>query len=255
MDREGAPATTLPPVTSPPVLAAEARDGYLELTFDRPDSLNAFNQELWYAAAGALDAAAQDDSVVCVLLTGRGRAFSAGQDLGEMNDPAAFADRPPGYGRFMPSLETFPKPVVAAVNGVAVGIGTTMLLHCDLVYVARSARLKLPFISLGVTTEASASLLLPQVVGWQRAAELLFTEPWISADQAVSDGLALAAVDDDDLMAVARSAAARIGSLPLDPVRTTKRLLLAGRAEAVAAARLRELEEFQKLVGGLMPDQ
>jgi len=138
---------------------------------------------------------------------------------------------------------------------VAVGIGTTMLLHCDLVYVARSARLKLPFISLGVTTEASASLLLPQVVGWQRAAELLFTEPWISADQAVSDGLALAAVDDDDLMAVARSAAARIGSLPLDPVRTTKRLLLAGRAEAVAAARLRELEEFQKLVGGLMPDQ
>jgi enoyl-CoA hydratase/carnithine racemase len=242
-------------VTSPPVLTAEARDGYLELTFDRPDSLNAFNQELWYAAAEALDAAAQDDSVVCVLLTGRGRAFSAGQDLGEMNDPSAFDDRPPGYGRFMPSLETFPKPVVAAVNGVAVGIGTTMLLHCDLVYVARSARLKLPFISLGVTTEASASLLLPQVVGWQRAAELLFTEPWISADQAVSDGLALAAVDDDDLMAVARSAAARIGSLPLDPVRTTKRLLLAGRAEAVAAARLRELEEFQKLVGGLMPDQ
>jgi enoyl-CoA hydratase/carnithine racemase len=154
----------------------------------------------------------------------------------------------------MPSLETFPKPIVAAVNGVAVGIGTTMLLHCDLVYMARSARLKVPFISLGVTTEASASLLLPERVGWQRAAEILFTEPWITADEAVTDGLARAVVDDDDLLAVARSAAAGIGALPLGPVVATKRLLLAGRAEAVAAARLRELAEFETLVGGMLAE-
>ena len=169
-----------------------------------------------------------------------------------MSDPSVFEGREPGYQRFMPSLETFPKPLVAAVNGVAVGIGTTMLLHCDLVYVGRSARLKLPFISLGVTTEASASLLLPQVVGWQRAAELLFTEPWIDADRAVADGLAIDVVDDDDLLAVARSAAARIGGLPLEPLVATKRLMLAGRADAVAAARIRELGEFESLVGRML---
>jgi enoyl-CoA hydratase/carnithine racemase len=129
-----------------------------------------------------------------------------------------------------------------------------MLLHCDLVYMARSARLKVPFISLGVTTEASASLLLPERVGWQRAAEILFTEPWITADEAVTDGLARAVVDDDDLLAVARSAAAGIGALPLGPVVATKRLLLAGRAEAVAAARLRELAEFETLVGGMLAE-
>jgi enoyl-CoA hydratase/carnithine racemase len=236
------------------VLRVSTNDGYRELTFDRPGALNAFNQDLWYAAAQALDDAAEDDEVRCVLLTGSGRAFSAGQDLGEMSNPAAFADRPPGYQRFMPSLEMFPKPIVAAVNGVAVGIGTTMLLHCDLVYMARSARLKVPFISLGVTTEASASLLLPERVGWQRAAEILFTEPWITADEAVTDGLARAVVDDDDLLAVARSTAAGIGALPLGPVVATKRLLLAGRAEAVAAARLRELAEFETLVGGMLAD-
>ncbi len=230
----------------------ESRDGYRELTFDRPDALNAFDQDLWYAAAEALDEAATDDDVRCVLLTGRGRAFTAGQDLREMSDPSVFEGREPGYQRFMPSLETFPKPLVAAVNGVAVGIGTTMLLHCDLVYVGRSARLKLPFISLGVTTEASASLLLPQVVGWQRAAELLFTEPWIDADRAVADGLAIDVVDDDDLLAVARSAAARIGGLPLEPLVATKRLMLAGRADAVAAARIRELGEFESLVGRML---
>ncbi len=234
------------------VLRVSTTDGYRELTFDRPGSLNAFNQDLWYAAAEALDAAAEDDEVRCVVFTGAGRAFSAGQDLGEMSNPSAFAERPPGYQRFMPSLETFPKPIVAAVNGGAVGIGTTMLLHCDLVYVARSALLKLPFISLGVTTEASASLLLPERVGWQRAAEILFTEPWITADEAVADGLARAVVDDDDLLAVARSVAAGIGGLPLGPVVATKRLMLAGRAEAVAAARLRELAEFETLVGGML---
>jgi len=236
------------------VLLLEDRDGYRELTFHRPGALNAFDQDLWYATAEALDDAADDDSVRCVLLTGSGRAFSSGQDLGEMSDPSAFADRPPGYQRFMPSLETFPKPIVAAVNGVAVGIGTTMLLHCDLVYVARSARLRLPFIGLGVTTEASASLLLPRVVGWQRAAEILYTEPWISGERAVEDGLALAAVEDEDLLAVARSAAARIGSLPLGPLVATKRLMLAGRADAVATARERELTEFQALVGGMLAD-
>lgn len=235
-----------------PVLIVEDSNGVRSLTFNRPESLNAFNQALWGASAEALEEAAGDDSVRCVLLTGAGRAFSAGQDLAEMSDPSTFDGQVPGYQRFMPVLETFPKPIVAAVNGLGVGIGLTMLLHCDMVVMSDTARLKVPFISLGVTTEAAASVLMPATMGWQRAAEVLFTEPWIDAEQAVADGLALRSVPHDDLLDAAWSVAGRIGALPLGPVLATKRLLLAGRADAVRDARLREIAEFEDLVGALL---
>lgn len=154
----------------PDVLLSSNSGASRVLTFNRPDSLNAFNQDLWYALSDALDAAAVDDAVRCVLLTGTGRAFSAGQDLTEMADPSIFKDSEPGYEHLMPTLETFPKPLLAAVNGVGVGIGLTILLHCDMVLIASDARLKVPFMSLGVTTEAAASLLLPATTGRQRAA-------------------------------------------------------------------------------------
>ena len=233
---------------SEPVLLVDDDAGVRTLTFNRPEALNAFNQELWYAAADALEDAAADDHVRCVLVTGNGRAFSAGQDLGEMADPTVFEGQEPGYQRFMPVLESFPKPIVAAVNGVGVGIGLTMLLHCDIVLISDQARLKVPFISLGVTTEASASLLMPATMGWQRAAEVLFTEPWIGADQAVADGIALRAVPHDRLLDEARALAGHIGGLPLGPLLATKALMQAGRADAVAAARTREVAEFEHLV-------
>ncbi|MCC6185449.1 MAG: enoyl-CoA hydratase/isomerase family protein [Microthrixaceae bacterium] len=233
---------------SEPVLLVDDDAGVRTLTFNRPEALNAFNQELWYAAADALEDAAADDHVRCVLVTGNGRAFSAGQDLGEMADPTVFEGQEPGYQRYMPVLESFPKPIVAAVNGVGVGIGLTMLLHCDIVLISDQARLKVPFISLGVTTEASASLLMPATMGWQRAAEVLFTEPWIDADQAVADGIALRAVPHDRLLDEARALASHIGGLPLGPLLATKALMQAGRADAVAAARTREVAEFEHLV-------
>ncbi|MCB1268209.1 MAG: enoyl-CoA hydratase/isomerase family protein [Microthrixaceae bacterium] len=233
---------------SEPVLLVDDDAGVRTLTFNRPEALNAFNQELWYAAADALEDAAADDHVRCVLVNGNGRAFSAGQDLGEMADPTVFEGQEPGYQRFMPVLESFPKPIVAAVNGVGVGIGLTMLLHCDIVLMSDQARLKVPFISLGVTTEASASLLMPATMGWQRAAEVLFTEPWIDADQAVADGIALRAVPHDRLLDEARALASHIGGLPLGPLLATKALMQAGRADAVAAARTREVAEFEHLV-------
>ena len=233
---------------SEPVLLVDDDAGVRTLTFNRPEALNAFNQELWYAAADALEDAAADDHVRCVLVTGNGRAFSAGQDLGEMADPTVFEGQEPGYQRYMPVLESFPKPIVAAVNGVGVGIGLTMLLHCDIVLISDQARLKVPFISLGVTTEASASLLMPATMGWQRAAEVLFTEPWIDADQAVADGIALRAVPHDRLLDEARALAGHIGGLPLGPLLATKALMQAGRADAVAAARTREVAEFEHLV-------
>ena len=141
--------------------------------------------------------------------------------------------------------------VLAAVNGVGVGIGLTMLLHCDLVLMSTAARLKAPFISLGVTTEASASVLMPATMGWQRSAEVLFTEPWISAEQAVTDGIALRAVAPDALLAETMAVARHIGALPLGPVMATKQLLLDGRLDAVRAARVRELAAFDTLVGAM----
>lgn len=234
------------------VLIVEDRDGVRSLTFNRPGTLNAFNQDLWYSSAAALADAAEDDSIRCVLLTGSGRAFSAGQDLTEMSDPSVFEGEEPGYQRFMPVLESFPKPIVAAVNGIGVGIGLTMLLHCDIVLISETARLKVPFISLGVTTEASASLLMPATMGWQRAAEVLFTEPWIDAEQAVTDGIALRSLPHDELLGEARSLAERIASLPLAPLLATKRLLLAGRLDAVRDARTREVVEFEALVGTML---
>jgi enoyl-CoA hydratase/carnithine racemase len=234
------------------VLLTDRADGVRLLTLNRPEAMNAFNQELWYAVAAALEDAAVDDDTRCVVITGAGRAFSAGQDLGEMSDPSVFEGQEPGYQRLMPVIEAFDKPLIAAVNGVGVGIGLTMLLHCDIALISTEARIKVPFISLGVTTEASASLLLPLTVGWQRASEILYFEPWIDAEQAVADGLALRAVEPGRLMDETMSLARHIGSLPLAPLRATKQLMQKGRSDAVALAREREMEAFRTLVGRMM---
>jgi enoyl-CoA hydratase/carnithine racemase len=233
------------------LLIDDGPDGVRTLTFNRPEARNAFNQALWLAATAALEGAAADDAVRCVVVTGTPPAFTSGQDLGEMADPSVFADgaAEPGYRVFMPVLETFPKPLVAAVNGVGVGIGLTMLLHCDLVLMAEGARLKAPFVSLGVTTEASASLLLPAALGWQEAAHLLFTEPWVDAEMAARLGLAWRVVPDADLLAEAHALAARIAAMPLASLTATKQVMLAARADAVRTARLREEGVFQQLVG------
>jgi enoyl-CoA hydratase/carnithine racemase len=232
-----------------PVLLIEDLDGARLLTFNRPRARNAFNQALWLAVRDALVAASQDDEVRCVVLTGTPPAFTAGQDLREMADLDLLASEEPGYRALMPVLEAFPKPLVAAVNGVGVGIGLTMLLHCDLVLMGEGARLKAPFVSLGVTTEASASLLLPAAIGWQEAAHLLFTEPWVDAATAHRLGLAWRVVPDDDLLDEARALAGTIAAMPLGSLVATKGVLLAARADAVRAARAREEAVFERLVG------
>jgi enoyl-CoA hydratase/carnithine racemase len=230
-------------------------DGVRLVTFNRPEALNAFNQALWCAVRDALVGAAEDPEIRCVVLTGAGRAFTAGQDLTEMADPAMMepvdgTDRPePGYRQLMRVLETFPKPLLAAVNGVGVGIGLTILPHCDIVFIGESGRLKAPFVSLGVTTEASASLLLPATIGWQEAAMLLFTEPWVDAAEAVRLGLALRVVPDADLLDEIMGVARTIGAMAVEPLSTTKRMMLAARGTAVTDAREREEREFARLVG------
>lgn len=226
-------------------------DGMRLVTLDRPDALNAFNQDLWHATRDALADAAEDPKLACVVITGAGRAFSAGQDLTEMADPSVFTSgaEEAGYKAFMPVLESFPKPLIAAVNGVGVGIGLTMLPHCDIVLMGESARLKAPFVSLGVTTEASASVMLPPRIGWQETAHLLFTEPWLDAAKAEEIGLVWKVVPDADLLDEATALGRQIGAMPVPPLVVTKRLMLAGRLDAVRAARLREEAEFEHLIG------
>jgi enoyl-CoA hydratase/carnithine racemase len=232
------------------VLRVADSDGVRLLTFDRPDARNAFNQALWCDTRDALVDASADDSIGCVVVTGAGRAFSAGQDLNEMADPSTMGDgEEPGYRTFMPVVEAFPKPLLAAVNGVGVGIGLTLLPHCDLVFMGESARVKVPFVSLGVTTEGSSSIMLPATIGWQNSAYVLFTEPWIDADMALSMGLAFRRCADDVLLDETMAVATQIASMPVSSLVATKQLRLAGRLDAVRAARAREDAEFERLVG------
>ncbi|HEX9766047.1 MAG TPA: enoyl-CoA hydratase/isomerase family protein [Nitriliruptorales bacterium] len=225
-------------------------DGVRLVTWNRPDSLNAFNDELWDATRDALISAQADPELRCVVLTGTGRAFSAGQDLGEMMAPPDHDDdQLHGDRGLIPVLEAFDKPLLAAVNGLGLGFGATVLPYCDIVLIARGARLKVPFMTLGVTTEAASSLLLPQRMGWQDAAHFIFTADWLSAEDAVACGLAWKLSEPDSLLDDAMEVARKIGAMPVDSLQTTKRLMVAARLDAVRAARQREDAEFVRMVG------
>ena len=173
------------------------------LTLNRPDVLNAFNEELYHATAVALREAAADPEVAVVLLTGAGRAFSAGNDLNEMQrritDPA-FNEQGSHFSTMIDALTDLPKPLICAVNGVGVGIGATILGYADLVFMSSTARLKTPFTSLGVAPEAASSYLLPQLMGRQNAAWLLMSSEWVDADEAQRMGLAWKVCEPDDLL-------------------------------------------------------
>lgn len=225
-------------------------DGVRLVTWDRPEARNAMNDELWDATTTALEDARSDASIGCVVLTGTGQAFTAGQDLGEMLEPPQHDDGElHGYRGLIPVLEAFDKPLLAAVNGVAVGFGATVLPYCDIVWVSREARLKVPFMTLGVTTEAAGSLLLPERMGWQAAAHFIFTAGWLSAEQAVEAGLAWKVSAPEALLEEVMTTARQIASMPVDPLQATKRLMVAARLDAVRAARQREDAEFVRLVG------
>ncbi|MCG5434403.1 enoyl-CoA hydratase-related protein [Mycobacterium sp. MYCO198283] len=222
------------------------------LTLNRPEALNAFNEALYDATADALLAAAADDEVAVVVLTGAGRAFSAGTDLAEMQaritDPG-FTPGRHGFLGLIDALTAFPKPLLCAVNGLGLGIGTTILGYADLVFIARTARLKCPFTSLGVAPEAASSYLLPQLVGRQNAAWLLLSSEWIEADEAQRMGLAWKVCEPDDLLAETRRHADVLASRPIASLQAVKRTIVAPTLPAVAEARERENAYFAELMG------
>lgn len=222
----------------------EMRGSILHLEIDRPEKKNALTVEMYQALGDGLRGAA-DGGARVILITGAGDAFTAGNDLRDfLERPPASADSP--VHRFLEALITTEIPLVAAVQGLAVGIGTTMLLHCDLVYAGRSARFHLPFTSLGLSPEAGSSLLLPQRIGYARAAEMLILGEPLGADDALATGLISGVFDDEALHEEALARAERLAALPPRSVLTTKALMRDANREILPAQMDREMEQFQE---------
>jgi enoyl-CoA hydratase/carnithine racemase len=223
-------------------------DGVRVITWTRPDALNAMSIEMWHGTRDALDSA-DADGVRCIVLTGQGRAFTVGQDLSEFGDPR-HGEPDGGFRGLMRALAEVPVPLVAAVNGLGVGFGLTVLPWCEIVYVSPEARLKAPFVGLGVVTEAAASVSLPEVMGPQAAARYLLTGEWIDADAAVRHGLALEVVPAEELLDRAVAMARTIAEQPPTAMRATVALMRERRRASWEAAVQREYDQMQRLAGG-----
>ena len=198
----------------------------------RPEKKNAITQAMYGAMASALDAAVADNGVRAVLLTGQPGIFTSGNDIEDFMQRPQDGGEPPAF-QLMRALLACEKPVIAAVTGAAIGIGTTMLLHCDFVYVSDEARLAMPFVSLGLVPEFASSLVFPRLVGTVKAAEKLLLGDPFTAQDAVDMGLANAVLPAGEVVNHARRIAERFNALPPGAVRETKKLLRAPLADRV----------------------
>jgi enoyl-CoA hydratase/carnithine racemase len=213
------------------LVRAETRDRVTRIELARPEKKNAITTEMYVQMAEALAAADADREVRAVLIRGSRDCFTAGNDLSD------FLQRPPGAKspswKFFETLPGLQKPVVAAVAGPAVGIGTTLLLHCDFVYATPGARFQLPFVPLGIVPEFGSTYLLPLLAGYQRAAELLLLGQPFTAEKAREIGIVTDIVPDAELMERAEKTAAALAALPPESLRLTKQLMKSAHAEAV----------------------
>jgi enoyl-CoA hydratase/carnithine racemase len=214
------------------------------VTLNRPGRLNAFTSASYLSLAHALDAADADPEVSVVLITGAGRGFSSGVDLESIGPEPDLAEN---FDLLVDALIGFSKPLVAAVHGVAIGFGATLLLHCDLVLVADTARLRMPFTVLGTTPEAGSSALLPMRVGAQRAADLLLTSRWFSGSEAAQMGLAARCHPEDELHSEAMALAQSLTELPDAALIAAKELMKAGVSDVARGALGRERAAVQLL--------
>lgn len=222
-------------------------------TLDRPDALNAFDEALYDATTVALRTAADDPGVAVVVLTGTGRAFSAGTDLLEMAARGTDPDFVPGEFGFpgmIDALTEFPKPLLIAVNGIGLGIGATILGFADLVFMASTARLKCPFTDLAVAPEAASSYLFPLLAGRQAATWALLSSEWLSAEECRDMGLVWKVCAPDALMSTTMHHARHLAKKPISSLVESKAAMLAPHRDAIAAARARENTAFQKLMAG-----
>ena len=217
------------------MIRSETTDRVARVWFDRVDKKNAITAEMYAQLGAALAAADSDAKVRAVLLHGTAECFTAGNDVADF----LTAPREPGASparALFNSLPSMQKPVLAAVGGPAVGIGTTMLLHCDLVYAAPNARFQLPFVPLGIVPEFGSTLLLPLIAGYQRAAKLLLLGQPFTAEEACEAGIVTEVIAQNKLLEHAFQIATALASLPPESLRLTKRLMKARYAQALGAA-------------------
>jgi len=224
-------------------------NGVATIEIARPEKKNALTVAMYQAMSEALRNAVTDNAVRAVLITGQPGIFTSGNDIED------FMARPPAQGsqamdspvfQFMQALMACDKPVVAAVTGAAIGIGTTLLLHCDFVYVADDARLAMPFVALGLVPEFASSVLVPQLMGHRRAAEKLLLGDPFTPEQAVECGIANAVLPAGEVVNHARRVAERFNSLPPGAVREAKQLIRGPQQEALSAVIRAEGEVFSR---------
>ena len=213
----------------------------LEISFNRPDKMNAITRAMYAGLASNLNEAAGDFGVRCVVITSQGDHFTSGNDIGDfMSNPPTESDS--DVAKFLGALLEFPKPLLAAVKGNAIGVGTTMLFHCDVVVAGPTAKFSMPFTSLGLVPEAGSSMLFPQLVGHQRAAKIFLTGESFSASDAQEMGLVVEIADDPRTKAL--EIAEKIAQQPPQAVINTKALMKAGKHDATAAVMRAEFEIF-----------
>ncbi|MNG75225.1 1,2-epoxyphenylacetyl-CoA isomerase [compost metagenome] len=226
------------------LITRDLDQGLLTLTFNRPDKLNALNIAMYRQLGDLLLAAGEDPQVEAIVITGGTQCFTAGNDLRDfLDNPPTDMDSP--VFRLMRVVMGLDKPLIAAVAGAAIGIGSTLLLHCDQVVVSRSAKLRMPFAPLGLCPEFGSSLLLPRVLGHARAARLLLANELLDGEQAVAWGLANELQEDgEQCLAVARQLARKLQRVPQDALRISKRLLKEGLRAELEATVQRESQLF-----------
>ena len=239
------PMTSTPQTPADILLHTDA--GVMTITLNRVERKNSLTTAMYDTLAEALESANHDPAVRAVVIQGHETVFSAGNDIGDfLNNPPTTPDAP--VFRFMRGISSFPKPIVAAVCGPAVGIGTTLLLHCDLIYAGDNAAFSLPFINLGLCPEAASSFLLPQLVGYPRAAEaLLLGEPFM-AETALEMGLINRIVPPAEANALAQRQALKLAAKPLASLLETKRLMKKTHASTVSERISEESASFGRML-------
>lgn len=227
----------------------DASERILTIRIDRPEKKNALTQDMYHAMQAALAQAEEDPQIRAALITGSQDCFTSGNDVNDfLHAPPLREDSPTLL--FLHTLRTFAKPLLAAVNGVAVGIGTTMLLHCDLVYAGENAFFQLPFVNLGLVPEAGSTLLLPQWLGHVRAAELLMLAEPFDAQKALALGLINGVCDPAETEQAAREKALALAAKPPMALRLTKLLLKRAQRDVLAETMAIELEHFGNQLQG-----
>ena len=227
----------------------ETEDRVLKLTMDRADKKNALDLAMYQALADAINAANEDKGVRVISISGVDDSFCSGNDIKDFLKNPPTGDSSPVL-QFVRAIMNAEKPIVAAVNGIAVGIGVTMLLHCDLVYAAEDARFQMPFVSIGLCPEAGSTYILPAMMGHRKASELLLLGKMFDVDTAIDVGIVNEKLARSELQAKLEESTAKIAAQPPSATRTTKKLLRSAMHEQTLLAAGRENDSFIPMLDG-----